>query len=128
MGSTTVASAALLVALNLLFFTLVSSTYVQCPPPPHKSPSLPPRDQCTLSSGARQGPNAALSFRVWPISMPPFAFAPLSRPKSWGSTSMFPFHCPCCSIPVERQCPPVTNALIKLISTPFSPMFWVTYS
>ncbi|KAE8697604.1 14 kDa proline-rich protein DC2.15 [Hibiscus syriacus] len=43
MASTTVASAALLVALNMLFFTLVSSTYVPCPPPPHKSPKPSPK-------------------------------------------------------------------------------------
>ncbi|KAE8693886.1 14 kDa proline-rich protein DC2.15 [Hibiscus syriacus] len=42
MASTTVTSAALLVALNLLFFTLVSSTYVPCPPPP-KSPKPSPK-------------------------------------------------------------------------------------
>ncbi|GMJ10982.1 Disease Related Nonspecific Lipid Transfer Protein 1 [Hibiscus trionum] len=42
MASTTVASAALLVALNLLFFTLVSSTYVPCPPAP-KSPKPSPK-------------------------------------------------------------------------------------
>ncbi|KAK8692864.1 hypothetical protein V6N13_070469 [Hibiscus sabdariffa] len=42
MASTTVASAALLVALNLLFFTLVSSTYVPCPPPHKPSPKTPP--------------------------------------------------------------------------------------
>ncbi|GMJ15063.1 Disease Related Nonspecific Lipid Transfer Protein 1 [Hibiscus trionum] len=42
MASTTVASAALLVALNLMFFTLVSSTYVPCPPPP-KSPKPSPK-------------------------------------------------------------------------------------
>ncbi|KAK8587353.1 hypothetical protein V6N13_086342 [Hibiscus sabdariffa] len=39
MSSTTVASAALVVALNLLFFTLVSSTYVPCPPQPKPKPS-----------------------------------------------------------------------------------------
>ncbi|KAE8720607.1 14 kDa proline-rich protein DC2.15 [Hibiscus syriacus] len=42
MASKTVASAALLVALNLLFFTLASSTYVPCPPPP-KSPKPSPK-------------------------------------------------------------------------------------
>ncbi|KAE8699877.1 14 kDa proline-rich protein DC2.15 [Hibiscus syriacus] len=36
-----VTSAALLVALNLLFFALVNSTYAPCPPPP-KSPKGPP--------------------------------------------------------------------------------------
>ncbi|XP_010258985.1 PREDICTED: 14 kDa proline-rich protein DC2.15-like [Nelumbo nucifera] len=36
------ASIALLLAFNLLFFTLVSSTYVPCPPPPKKhTPKLP---------------------------------------------------------------------------------------
>ncbi|KAJ1392666.1 Hydrophobic seed protein [Sesbania bispinosa] len=36
--------AAILLALNLLFFTVVSSTYVPCPPPPpkgHKHPPIP---------------------------------------------------------------------------------------
>ncbi|XP_061344029.1 14 kDa proline-rich protein DC2.15-like isoform X1 [Gastrolobium bilobum] len=34
---------ALLLSLNLLFFTVVSSTYVPCPPPPkgHKHPPVP---------------------------------------------------------------------------------------
>ncbi|KAK8692862.1 hypothetical protein V6N13_070467 [Hibiscus sabdariffa] len=43
MASTAVASATLLVALNLLFFTFVSSTYVPCPPPPPKSPKPSPK-------------------------------------------------------------------------------------
>lgn len=38
MASKAVASTALLLSLNLLFFTLVTSTYVPCPPPPPKSP------------------------------------------------------------------------------------------
>ncbi|XWS49759.1 hypothetical protein CRYUN_Cryun12cG0030300 [Craigia yunnanensis] len=47
MASKTVASTALLLSLNLLFFTLVSSNYAPCPPPPkspkppHKSPPAP---------------------------------------------------------------------------------------
>ncbi|XVF10810.1 hypothetical protein REPUB_Repub07fG0215600 [Reevesia pubescens] len=46
MASRAVASTALLLALNLLFFTLVTSNYVPCPPPPkskpsHKSPPPP---------------------------------------------------------------------------------------
>ncbi|KAH7549595.1 hypothetical protein ACOSP7_025551 [Xanthoceras sorbifolium] len=48
------ASAALLLSLNLLFFTLVSSTYVPCPPPPKshkhypKNPPSCPRDTLKL--------------------------------------------------------------------------------
>ncbi len=43
MASKALATTALLLSLNLLFFTLVSSTYVPCPPPPktkhhHKKP------------------------------------------------------------------------------------------
>ncbi|KAI7979457.1 hypothetical protein LOK49_Contig329G00004 [Camellia lanceoleosa] len=45
--------ALLLLSLNLLFFTLVSSNYVPCPPPPpktpkhhHKPPSLPTKATC----------------------------------------------------------------------------------
>ncbi|XWS38543.1 hypothetical protein CRYUN_Cryun19dG0140200 [Craigia yunnanensis] len=47
MASKTVASTAFLLSLNLLFFTLVSSSYVPCPPtpkspkPPHKSAPPP---------------------------------------------------------------------------------------
>ncbi|XVF52643.1 hypothetical protein PTKIN_Ptkin05aG0034900 [Pterospermum kingtungense] len=49
MASKTVASTALLLSLNLLFFTLVSSNYVSCPPTPksptpvHKSPPPAPK-------------------------------------------------------------------------------------
>ncbi|KAL6979732.1 hypothetical protein U1Q18_021388 [Sarracenia purpurea var. burkii] len=38
MASKALASAALLLSLNLLFLTLVSSTYVPCPPLPPKTP------------------------------------------------------------------------------------------
>ncbi|XP_062119523.1 14 kDa proline-rich protein DC2.15-like [Humulus lupulus] len=45
MASRAQASIALLLSLNLVFFTMVSSTYVPCPPPPHKhhpkNPSAP---------------------------------------------------------------------------------------
>ncbi|XP_030469324.1 14 kDa proline-rich protein DC2.15-like [Syzygium oleosum] len=40
MASRTLATTALLLSLNLLFFTMVSSTY--CPPPPHKHHPQPP--------------------------------------------------------------------------------------
>ncbi|XP_010264242.1 PREDICTED: 14 kDa proline-rich protein DC2.15-like [Nelumbo nucifera] len=43
MASKSSASLALLLALNLLFFTLVSSTYVPCPPPPKKPTPKPPK-------------------------------------------------------------------------------------
>ena len=36
MASKALASTALLLSLNILFFTMVSSTYVPCPPPPSK--------------------------------------------------------------------------------------------
>ncbi|KAJ0962022.1 hypothetical protein J5N97_029850 [Dioscorea zingiberensis] len=36
MASNALASTAILLTLNLIFFTLVSSTNVPCPPPPHK--------------------------------------------------------------------------------------------
>ncbi|XP_052209045.1 14 kDa proline-rich protein DC2.15-like [Diospyros lotus] len=43
MASKSVASTALLLSLNLLFFTLVSSRHVHCPPPPPpKAPLCPP--------------------------------------------------------------------------------------
>ncbi|KAI7980496.1 hypothetical protein LOK49_Contig141G00005 [Camellia lanceoleosa] len=48
-----VSKALLLLSLNLLFFTLVSSDYVPCPPPPpktpkhhHKPPSMPAKATC----------------------------------------------------------------------------------
>ncbi|KAG9132870.1 hypothetical protein Leryth_014816 [Lithospermum erythrorhizon] len=48
MASNTLATSALLITFNLLFFTLVSSTSVPCPPPPpkkcgscHKTPTKP---------------------------------------------------------------------------------------
>ncbi|EOY24385.1 hypothetical protein SCA6_005139 [Theobroma cacao] len=52
MASKTIASTALLLSLNILFFTLVSSTYVPCPPtpkspePPHKTPPSPKPASC----------------------------------------------------------------------------------
>ncbi|XP_062175466.1 14 kDa proline-rich protein DC2.15-like [Alnus glutinosa] len=42
MGSKAIATIAFLVSLNLLFFTMVTSTYVPCPPPPPKTPKHPP--------------------------------------------------------------------------------------
>ncbi|KAK9148110.1 hypothetical protein Scep_006867 [Stephania cephalantha] len=43
MATKALASTTLLLALNLLFFTLVSSDYVPCPPPPPpKTPKCPP--------------------------------------------------------------------------------------
>ncbi|GLT84393.1 hypothetical protein SLE2022_026280 [Rubroshorea leprosula] len=42
MASKAAATTALLLSLNILFFTLVSSTYVPCPPPPApKTPKCP---------------------------------------------------------------------------------------
>lgn len=43
MASKVLASTALLLSLNLLFFTLVSSTNVPCPPPPSKGHKHPPK-------------------------------------------------------------------------------------
>ncbi|KAF8379250.1 hypothetical protein HHK36_028682 [Tetracentron sinense] len=43
MASRTLATTALLLSFNLLFFTLVSSTHVPCPPPPPKTPKHPPK-------------------------------------------------------------------------------------
>ncbi|XVE65055.1 hypothetical protein DITRI_Ditri07aG0151600 [Diplodiscus trichospermus] len=54
MASKIVASTALLVSLNLLVFTVVSSNYVPCPPtpkspkPPHKKPASCPKDTLKL--------------------------------------------------------------------------------
>lgn len=58
MARVLLAPTALLLSLNLIFFTLVSSTYVPCPPPPpkshnhHKHPPAPkptcPRDTLKL--------------------------------------------------------------------------------
>ncbi|XP_018848345.1 14 kDa proline-rich protein DC2.15-like [Juglans microcarpa x Juglans regia] len=52
MASKALASGALLLSLNLLFFVMVSSTYVPCPPPPkghkhhHHKPSPAPKPTC----------------------------------------------------------------------------------
>ncbi|XVF33530.1 hypothetical protein REPUB_Repub17cG0176600 [Reevesia pubescens] len=43
MASRAVATTALLLCLNLLFFTMVSSTYVPCPPDQPKAPKNPPK-------------------------------------------------------------------------------------
>jgi hypothetical protein len=42
MGSKAITTIAFLVSLNLLFFTMVTSTYVPCPTPPPKTPKHPP--------------------------------------------------------------------------------------
>ncbi|KAM7525593.1 hypothetical protein LguiA_015495 [Lonicera macranthoides] len=39
MASKAIASTAILLSLNLLFFTLVTSTHTPCPPPPPTTPS-----------------------------------------------------------------------------------------
>ncbi|XP_055819464.1 14 kDa proline-rich protein DC2.15-like [Solanum dulcamara] len=41
MAKFAIPSIALLLTLNILFFTMVSSTYVPCPPPPHSKPPHP---------------------------------------------------------------------------------------
>ncbi|KAF5180455.1 14 kDa proline-rich protein DC2.15 [Thalictrum thalictroides] len=52
MASNNTKTLALVLFLNILFFTLVTSTYVPCPPPPkkhhhhHPSPSKPPKGSC----------------------------------------------------------------------------------
>ncbi|KAF3971434.1 hypothetical protein ACB098_10G047200 [Castanea mollissima] len=58
MASKALASTALLLSLNLLFFTMVSSTYVPCPPPPSKGhkhqtpPKSPPSTKPTCPKDA----------------------------------------------------------------------------
>lgn len=47
MARVLLAPTALLLSLNLIFFTLVSSTYVPCPPPPPKSHKHPPAPKPT---------------------------------------------------------------------------------
>ncbi|CAM8883338.1 unnamed protein product [Rhodiola kirilowii] len=42
MASSALATTALLITFNLLFFTMVTSTYVPCPPPPSKVHHPPP--------------------------------------------------------------------------------------
>ncbi|GFZ01179.1 bifunctional inhibitor/lipid-transfer protein/seed storage 2S albumin superfamily protein [Actinidia rufa] len=51
MASKALLASTALLSLNLLFFTLVSSTYVPCPPPPpksHKHPATCPKDTLKL--------------------------------------------------------------------------------
>ncbi|KAK4728532.1 hypothetical protein R3W88_021520 [Solanum pinnatisectum] len=43
-------SIALVLTLNILFFTMVSSTYVPCPPPPHHKPHPKPHPTPTPST------------------------------------------------------------------------------
>ncbi|XP_010906606.1 pEARLI1-like lipid transfer protein 1 [Elaeis guineensis] len=53
MASKSLASTSLLLALNLLFFTLVSSTSVPCPPPPSKptpTPSPSSGSKCPINT------------------------------------------------------------------------------
>ncbi|OAY63291.1 14 kDa proline-rich protein DC2.15-like [Ananas comosus] len=52
MASKSFATLALLLTLNLLFFTLVSSSYVPCPPPPKPKPKPTPKPTPTPSWGS----------------------------------------------------------------------------
>ena len=74
MASKALASTALLLSLNLLFFTMVSSTYVPCPPPPSKGhkhqpppknpPSTKPTPPMNPPSTKPTCPNDALKLGV----------------------------------------------------------------
>ncbi|XP_050263704.1 14 kDa proline-rich protein DC2.15-like [Quercus robur] len=60
MASKSLASTALLLSLNLLFFTMVSSTYVPCPPPPskgHKHPAPPKNPPSTKPTPPKNPPS-----------------------------------------------------------------------
>ncbi|KAL3331148.1 hypothetical protein AABB24_034783 [Solanum stoloniferum] len=48
-------SIALVLTLNILFFTLVSSTNVPCPPPPHPKPHYPTPTPSTPSTPSSKG-------------------------------------------------------------------------
>ncbi|KAH0643104.1 hypothetical protein KY290_034709 [Solanum tuberosum] len=51
-------SIALVLTLNILFFTMVSSTYVPCPPPPHHKPHPKPHPTPTPTPSTPSTPSS----------------------------------------------------------------------
>ncbi|XVE74042.1 hypothetical protein DITRI_Ditri11bG0167200 [Diplodiscus trichospermus] len=66
MASKAVATTALLLSLNLVFFTMVSSTSVPCPPPPksHKHPPKNPPATTNPPNNAASCPRDALKLGI----------------------------------------------------------------
>ncbi|CAM8883342.1 unnamed protein product [Rhodiola kirilowii] len=82
MASRAFATTALLITINLLFFTMVTSTYVPCPPPPskvHKPPPPHPKCACPPSPKPKSPPSPV------PKSPPTPTKAPHPPPKSPSS-------------------------------------------
>ncbi|KAL0329576.1 UNVERIFIED_CONTAM: hypothetical protein Sradi_4944300 [Sesamum radiatum] len=132
MASRAATSTALLLLLNLLFFTMVSSTSVPCPtpnPPSHPTATSPqgqvPKDTLKLGVCANllndlvhswwephPRPHAARSLKGWPILRLPYASAQPSKPMSWALTSMFQSPSACFSTTVARK-PPLASSVHK---------------
>ncbi|CAN4127562.1 unnamed protein product [Withania somnifera] len=62
MAKFVVSSIALVLTLNILFFTMVSSTNVPCPPPPHPKPHPTPTPSTPSSKG--KCPKDTLTLKV----------------------------------------------------------------
>ncbi|KAK9984645.1 hypothetical protein SO802_034170 [Lithocarpus litseifolius] len=71
MASTALASTALLLSLNLLFFTMVSSTYVPCPPPPSKGHKHPAPSKNPPSTAPPKNPPSTAPPKKPPSTAPP---------------------------------------------------------
>ncbi|KAE9614224.1 hypothetical protein Lal_00016699 [Lupinus albus] len=89
--------AAILLSLNILFFTVVSSTYVPCPPPPtpkHPSPSTPKHPS---PSTPKQPSPPTPKQPSPPTPKHPSAPTPTPAPKAPSSNPAPPEKQPSCS-------------------------------
>ncbi|KAF3448362.1 hypothetical protein FNV43_RR09075 [Rhamnella rubrinervis] len=90
MASKTLASTALLLSLNILFFTMVSSTYVPCPPlpqapstpPPPKVPSTPPPPKAPSTPPPPKAPSTPPPPKAPSTPPPPKAPSTPTPPKA----------------------------------------------
>ncbi|CAM8880944.1 unnamed protein product [Rhodiola kirilowii] len=99
MASSALATTALLITFNLLFFTMVTSTYVPCPPPPSKVHHPPPsHPKSPPSPHAKSPPSPLPKSPPSPRSKSP----PSPHPKSPPS----PAKVPCPPPPPQPKSPP----------------------
>ncbi|XP_060215705.1 lipid transfer protein EARLI 1-like [Lycium barbarum] len=120
MAKFSVSSISLVLTLNILFFTIVSSTYVPCPPPTnpkyHPTPtSSTPTPSALSPSPSTQSTPSTPSTPSNPTPATPSILSPLSTPKpSTTPTPSSKGKCPQDALKL-RVCANLLNDLLHLI-------------